>query len=175
MVYLPAKNVEPLSGFHIVIHADRDIRYPAMMFVIPLLLLVAMSWLVFWIDPKESVSQISVAITAVLTLIAYRFTIGELVPKVSYLTRLDYFILGSALMIFLALLLVIITSNLAQSGRMQLAKQIDRRSRVIFPLLLLLLLTLTAFLQGLPRNYQGKRASRIGKLFLDSYLVANRF
>jgi hypothetical protein len=35
-----------------------------------------------------------------LTLIAYRFSIGELVPKVAYLTRLDYFILGSTLMVF---------------------------------------------------------------------------
>jgi hypothetical protein len=144
MVYLPTENVEPLSGFHMVIHVDRNIRYYAVMIVIPLLLIVAMSWLVFWIDPKESGSQINVAITAMLTLIAYRFSIGELVPKVSYLTRLDYFILGSTLMIFLALLLVIITSNLAKSGRMQLARQIDKWSRVIFPLLLLL--TLTAFL-----------------------------
>jgi cadmium resistance protein CadD (predicted permease) len=47
-------------------------------------------------------------------------------------------------MIFLALLLVIITSNLAKSGQVQLARQIDRWSRVLFPLMLLL--TLTAFL-----------------------------
>lgn len=144
MVYSPTENVEPLSGFHMVIHVDRNFRYYAVMIVIPLLLIVAMSWLVFWIDPKESGSKISVAITAMLTLIAYRFSIGELVPKVSYLTRLDYFTLGSTLMIFLALLLVIITSNLAKSGRIQLAKQIDRWSRVLFPLMLLL--TLTAFL-----------------------------
>ena len=143
IVYSPTKNVEPLSGFHIVIHVDRNIRYYIIMIVVPLLLIVAMSWLVFWIDPKDSGSQISVAITAMLTLIAYRFSIGELVPKISYLTRLDYFLLGSTLMIFLALLLVIITSNLAKSGQVQLARQIDRWSRVLFPLMLLL--TLTAF------------------------------
>ena len=139
MVYLPTKNVEPLSGFHLVIHADRDVMYYAIKIVTPLLLIVAMSWLVFWIDPKESGSQISVAITAMLTLIAYRFSIGELVPKVSYLTRLDYFILGSTLMVFLALLLVIITSNLAKSGQVQLAIRIDRWSRIIFPLMLIII------------------------------------
>ena len=139
MVYLPTKNVEPLSGFHLVIYADRDVMYYAIKIVTPLLLIVAMSWLVFWIDPKESGSKISVAITAMLTLIAYRFSIGELVPKVSYLTRLDYFILGSTLMVFLALLLVIITSNLTKSGQAQLAKSIDKWSRIIFPVMLIII------------------------------------
>ena len=145
MNYLPTKNVEPLSGFHIVIHADRDVMYYIIKIIVPLLLIVAMSWLVFWIDPKESGSQISVAITTMLTLIAYRFSIGELVPKVSYLTRLDYFILGSTLMVFLTLLLVIITSNLAKSGQPQLALRIDRWSRIIFPVMLMIV-SLVAFL-----------------------------
>ena len=79
-----------------------------------------------------------------LTLIAYRFSIGEIVPKVSYLTRLDYFILGSTLMVFLALLLVIITSNLSKSGQVQLALRMDRWSRIIFPLMLIIV-TLLSF------------------------------
>jgi len=145
MIYLPAKNVEPLSGFHFVIHTDREVLYYIIKIIIPLLLIVAMSWLVFWIDPKESGSQISVAITTMLTLIAYRFSSGELVPKVSYLTRLDYFILGSTLMVFLTLLLVIITSNLAKSGQTQRALSIDKWSRIIFPSMLMII-TLWSFL-----------------------------
>jgi len=143
--YMPSKHSEPLSGFHLLIQADRGVMYYAIKIIIPLLLIVAMSWLVFWIDPKESGSQISVAITAMLTLIAYRFSIGELVPKVSYLTRLDYFILGSTLMVFLTLLLVIITSNLAKADRVELAMSIDRWSRVIFPSMLIII-TLLSFL-----------------------------
>ena len=53
MIYLPTKNVEPLSGFHLVIHADRDVRYYVIKIIVPLLLIVAMSGLVFWINPKE--------------------------------------------------------------------------------------------------------------------------
>lgn len=145
MIYLPTKNVAPVSGFQLVIHADRNVLYYVIKIIIPLLLIVAMSWLVFWIDPKESGSQISVAITTMLTLIAYRFSIGELVPKVSYLTRLDYFILGSTLMVFLTLVLVIITSNLAKSGQTSLALRMERWSRIIFPSLLTLI-TLGSFL-----------------------------
>lgn len=143
--YMPTKHSAPLSGFHLLIHAERDERYYVIKIILPLLMIVAMSWLVFWIDPKESGSQISVAITTMLTLIAYRFSIGELVPKVAYLTRLDYFILGSTLMVFLTLLLVIVTSNLAKSNQVQLAISIDRWSRIIFPSMLIII-TLVSFL-----------------------------
>jgi hypothetical protein len=49
--------------------------------ILPLILIVAMSWIVFWIDPEESGIQISVAITTMLTLIAYRFAVGADLPK----------------------------------------------------------------------------------------------
>jgi len=43
-----------------------------------------------------------VGATAVLTLIAYRFTLDSLIPRVSYLTRLDIFILGATVLVLLA-------------------------------------------------------------------------
>ncbi len=135
MQYLPTKNVEPLSGFHLVIHVDRDITYYIIKIIVPLCLIVAMSWLVFWIGPTDLGPKISVAITAMLTLIAYRFSIGELVPKVSYLTRLDYFIVSSILMVFLALPLVVITNNLAKTNQTRLAKRLQSWFRIIFPLI----------------------------------------
>ena len=97
-----------------------------------------MSWIVFWIDPKESDSQISVAITAMLTLIAYRFAVGSDLPKVSYLPRLDYFILGSTILVFASLLEVVITSSYARTGRLERARAIDRWSSWLFPAIFLL-------------------------------------
>ena len=38
-----------------------------------------------------------------LTLIAYRFLLGQSLPPVSYLTRLDYFLLGATILVFIAL------------------------------------------------------------------------
>ncbi len=49
--------------------------------IVPLFMIVAMSWVVFWIDPRESGTQISVAITAMLTVMAYRFAVGTNLPK----------------------------------------------------------------------------------------------
>ncbi len=114
--------------------ATRRIGYFFGKVIIPLILIVAMSWVVFWIDPKEFGSQIGVTITAMLTMIAYRFAVGANLPKVEYMTRLDLFILGSSLMIFASLVQVIITSSLARSDRHFEARQIDLWCRWLFPL-----------------------------------------
>jgi len=88
---LTPKGKAPIAGFAFSFEGKRKIGYFIIKVIIPLILIVAMSWIVFWIDPKESGVGISVAITTMLTLIAYRFAVGAEVPRVSYLTRLDYF------------------------------------------------------------------------------------
>jgi hypothetical protein len=116
----------------------RRIGYFVGKVIIPLILIVAMSWIVFWIDPKQAASQISVAITAMLTLIAYRFAIGTNLPLVEYMTRLDLFILGSSILIFSSLVLVVITSSLANSDRLFEAREIDLWCRWLFPIVFVL-------------------------------------
>jgi hypothetical protein len=101
--------------------------------ILPLFLIVLMSWSVFWIDPSSAGTQIAVATTSMLTLIAYRFAIDSQVPKVSYLTKMDQFIVVGTVLVFLTLMQVVLTSRLAQLGREKLAKRIDRFSRLIFP------------------------------------------
>jgi hypothetical protein len=93
-----------------------------------------MSWVVFLIDPKEAGTQINVAITTMLTLIAYRFAVGTDLPKVSYLTRLDYFILVATFLVFASLVEVVVTSGYAKIGELKRARAIDRWARVLFPL-----------------------------------------
>jgi hypothetical protein len=62
--------------------------------LLPLLLINIISWSVFWIDvKKEFSSQIGLGMTSLLTAIAYSFTISSSLPRVAYLTLIDYFIL----------------------------------------------------------------------------------
>jgi gamma-aminobutyric acid receptor subunit beta len=103
--------------------------------ILLLILIVAMSWTVFWIDPENIGIQISIAITSMLTLIAYRFAIDLVVPRVPYATRLDEFIFGGTALIFLSLVEVNVTSRLVHNGRKVLAEKIDGFSRVFFPLI----------------------------------------
>jgi len=63
-----------------------------------------------------------------------RFAVAANLPKISYLTKMDIFILGSTLMVFLSIVEVVITSHLARTEkRLIIARWIDRTMRVVFP------------------------------------------
>ena len=131
--YQPVPNGEQSAGFVFSFRAVRDKRYYILNALIPLLFIVAMSWVVFWVDPKESGVQIGVATTAMLTLIAYRFAMGTYVPKIGYMTRMDSFVLGANITVFACLVEVVVTSFLAHTDRLAFARTMDRTMRVVFP------------------------------------------
>lgn len=101
--------------------------------ILPLCLIVAMSWVAFSIDPEEISTNISVAITAVLTIVAYRFAISESLPKVSYMTRMDAFILGSMIMVFMTVGQIVINASLVKRGLQHRARKLDIMARIIYP------------------------------------------
>ncbi len=122
-----------LAGFKIEIQAQRLSHHFVIKVIIPLILIVMMSWAVFWIEPDDASTQMGVAVTAMLTLIAYQFVIDSDVPELPYLTRIDAFILMSSFLVFLSLIEVLVTTKFASRGRAELAHAIDRRCRWIFP------------------------------------------
>ncbi len=127
------KGAKPLPGATFEFEATRHIGYYVIKVLLPLLMIVMMSWIVFWIHPSESGSQISVSITSMLTLIAYRFALGSMLPAVSYLTRMDGFILFSTILVFVALMQAVFTSRLVKLGKEDTALKIDQICRVLFP------------------------------------------
>ena len=125
-----------LPGYNISFSASRLRQHYILKVILPLLLIVLMSFSVFWIDPTMGASQISVAVTSMLTLIAYRFAIGADTPKLPYLTLMDAFILLGTVLVFLSLLEVMLTSRMAVQNHVDLARAIDRKCRLLFPIFL---------------------------------------
>ena len=144
--YEPTPTMNAIPGFTFSFEAAREDGYFIIKVIIPLILIVAMSWVVFWIDPMDSGTQISVAITTMLTLIAYRFAIDVDLPKISYLTRLDYFILISTILVYASLIEVIVTSAFAKGDRLSQARRIDRWMRLLFPSVFFIVAVKTLFL-----------------------------
>ena len=141
--YRTNPQAEPIAGFVFSFEAARRYGYFVLKIILPLVFIVAMSWAVFWIDPHEGATQISVSITTILTLIAYQFSIGHEVPRVSYLTRLDMFILGSTILIFGSLVEVMVTTALAKRGQAEKALLLDNWSRWLFPAAFAVVIALT--------------------------------
>ena len=122
-----------IAGYEITFTAARKPNHYLLKVILPLVLIVIMSWAVFWIDPSLGSTQISVAVTSMLTLIAYRFAVGAEIPKLPYLTLLDAFILLSSVLVFFSLIEVMVTTRLALNNRVDTARLIDRNSRWVFP------------------------------------------
>jgi len=133
-VVIPGVEGAQDTGVAMVLEAERLRGYYWIKVIAPLILIVAMSWAVNWIDPKDIGTKISITITAMLTLIAYRFAIGAALPQISYLTRMDFFILFSTILIYASLITVVTTAAFSNMGKPEIAKRIDQVSRWGFPL-----------------------------------------
>ncbi len=134
-----------VAGFVFEFDAKRYGRYYLWQVIVPLVFIVIMSWGAFYIDPINAGAQIGVATSSMLTLIAYRFMLGNLIPRLPYMTRLDYFTLGSTTVVFLTLLEVFITTNLALKGNEKIARKIDHCCRFAFPATFILWSTWSLF------------------------------
>lgn len=134
LVYALAPGLEN-SGYVFEFTASRNVQHYILKVILPLVLIVMMSWSVFWIDPITSSSQISIAVTSMLTLIAYRFAVDSQLPRLPYMTRLDAFFLTSTLLVFFSLIEVLVTTILDNDQQTERAKKIDRYCRAIFPVI----------------------------------------
>ncbi len=115
------------------VEVRRNRAYYAQKLFLPLILIVCMSWAVFWIDPKLVPPQIGISTSAVLTLIAFLFSLAYTLPRLSYLTRADRFVMGATVLVFFAFGEALLSTGLAGRGREEAALRIDRLSRLVFP------------------------------------------
>jgi hypothetical protein len=125
------------------IPVKRRTGFYAMKTFLPLTLIIFMSWGVFWIKPGLLPPQIGISTSAILTLIAFQFSLGYMLPKLSYLTRVDRFLIGSTLLVFLAFGEALRTSYLANRDQEDRALRIDRVSRVLFPVLFVMVMVVS--------------------------------
>jgi hypothetical protein len=134
------------SAFDLRISANRQRHFYVWKIIVPLCLIVFMSWTVFWVNPAQFGPQIGLSATSMLTLIAFQFATTSMVPELGYFTTLDEFITGSTVLVFLALVQSLATSYLVSQEREALALRMDRVSRYVFPLAYVVLI-LVVFLR----------------------------
>jgi Neurotransmitter-gated ion-channel ligand binding domain/Neurotransmitter-gated ion-channel transmembrane region len=126
------------SGYVFEFTASRNVEHYILKVILPLVLIVMMSWSVFWTEPTNSNTQFSIAVTSMLTLIAYRFAVDTQLPRLPYMTRLDVFFLVSTLLVFLSLIEVLVTTILDNNHQVARAKKLDRYCRVIVPVIFII-------------------------------------
>lgn len=83
------------SGLVVNLEVERQSAYYLFKIILPIIFILAISWSVFWVRGSQLEAKVNITIVCLLSLIAYNFIIDEDLPKLSYLTFLDSFILLS--------------------------------------------------------------------------------
>jgi hypothetical protein len=98
LTYLPYKgpnDVNYYDGVKFEIEIERKHSYYLYKVIIPILLILMVCWSSLWVAPREIESRLTITIVCLLSLIAYNFVIDKELPKLEYLTILDWIILTS--------------------------------------------------------------------------------
>ena len=122
----------PFSHYLLEIEISRKPGFYLWKVFLPLIVIVALSWSIFWMTDERFSARSRISATGVLTVVAYQFVFAESLPRVGYLTLLDQVMIGS-----FGLLAVTVFESLLvdRANRNDPAKaiRIDRTSRWLFP------------------------------------------
>jgi neurotransmitter-gated ion-channel len=131
----------PRAGMYARLDVSMDLErrwsYYVWKLGLPLTLIVLMAYGVYFIPASAVPQQVGLGMTAMLTLIAYMLTLGNTLPRISYLTRADWFFVGCAVLVFLGLMKAVVTLALSQSPKAGHIEHVDRWGRRIYPLAVL--------------------------------------
>jgi len=106
-----------LDGVKMEIEIERKSIYYLFKIILPIILILIICWSSVWIDPKEIESRLTITIVCLLSLIAYNFVIDSELPKLEYLTVMDYIILVSYVYATIPNFLTIISYNLMKDRK----------------------------------------------------------
>jgi len=93
--------------------------------ILPIILILMVCWSSLWITTREIESRLTITIVCLLSLIAYNFVIDKELPKLEYLTVLDWIILISYVYATIPNFISIISHKLFISNKKILCNKIE--------------------------------------------------
>jgi hypothetical protein len=141
------RSPDPFSRFVFEIEVERKAGFYVWKVMLPLIIIVALSWSIFWMSEERVAGRSRITATGVLTIVAYQFVVAEDLPRIAYLTLLDKVMILSFVLLAVTVVQSLVIARY-QDDDMPRALRIDRASRWIFPSAYLLLLALVATTAG---------------------------
>ena len=128
----------------LIVEAKRNAQYYLLTMFLPMALIVFMSWTAFWIQPNVVPPRIAISTASIFSLIAFGFSIRLSLPRVSYVTRADLFVIGCTLLVFLALGAAVIGSRWASADKMEQAIRLNAVTRWVYVALFIVVAAVAA-------------------------------
>ncbi len=122
-----------ISEFMISLKVNRKPMHVLFSIIFPMVLLVSLTWIVFWLDKQSVVDRINILFIGILSVVAYYFVIQDTVPEVSYFTLIDVFVIFTFLIMAASVIVTLISGKLDQAGKKSVGDKLDRVCRWAFP------------------------------------------
>lgn len=132
------------AAFVLGLEVHRQPFYVVRLVILPLLIIVTLSWCVFWIKRDSLAERMSVTFVGLLTSVAYQAMLGDIMPHISYVTFINAFISLGFILMGATAAVNLLVCQYERNGNQALGELIDRRSRWGFPVAYAVL-TLLAF------------------------------
>lgn len=122
------------SAFVLSMDVERESFFVVRLVVIPLALIVMLSWVVFWMERSALADRISVSFIGILTAVAYQIVVSDIQPHISYVTLMHGFLNLSLLIMCATVVINLLVGALDRRGESELGDLVDRRCRWVFPM-----------------------------------------
>ena len=123
------------STLRIDIAAERRSGYLIRVVVLPLMLIVALSWVIFWMDRESLSNRINISFIALLTVVAFQIMVEQALPAIPDLTLMAGFLAINYLLLAATIVINLRVDQLDRAGRVAEGDALDLRCRWLFPLL----------------------------------------
>lgn len=147
----PFNNFDMHDGISLEIEVSRKHGYYIFKIIFPILLILSLCWSSVWLPPKEIQSRLTVTIVCLLSLIAYNFIIDADIPKLEYLTIMDFIILISYIYAAIPCLLAVISYNLVCNNKDELCYKyegLEKRYGLLSYIIIIIFIILSTMLSN---------------------------
>jgi hypothetical protein len=105
--------------------------------VLPLVVLVLLTFTVFWMDRESLGDRMDISFIGILSVVAYQIVVSDHMPAIAYLTLMNGFLYSTYLLVTASVVVNLLVSKLDQAGRRATGNRVDVTCRWAFPLLFL--------------------------------------
>ena len=131
--YALMNDVKVFSEVVVTVNITRRPKHLLVSLILPLLILVSLTWCVFWLDKESVTDRINISFIGILSVVAYYFVMLDKVPQVAYLTMMDAFMITTFVILAATVVVSLIVERLNRYERVHLGDRVDRVSRWLFP------------------------------------------
>ena len=122
-----------LSTIAFAYPVTRSPRYLLRLVFFPIMILIALSWAVFWMDRESLGDRMDISFIGILTVVAFQIVVSDQLPRISYFTIMSSFMYISYLTLAASVVVNLRVGALDKRGDMARGDRLDRTCRWLFP------------------------------------------